>query len=58
MITFLLRVLLAGVIALVTGAVSLWLLGTAWWSVAIAVLSAVASFFWSLCTHRPEVSRG
>lgn len=62
MTSFLLHRLLAGVLAFAYGAVSLWLLGTAWWSVLIAVLAAVSSYCWDMRKfarkHQPEVSRG
>jgi hypothetical protein len=53
-LAFALSLLDAAIGALVTGAVSLWLLGFAWWSVAIAAASAVAIYFLSLM---PKPSR-
>jgi hypothetical protein len=41
--------------ALVTGAVAEWWLGTAWWSVAIAAISAAVVYFLSLHL-KPETS--
>jgi hypothetical protein len=39
--------------ALIAGAVSLWGLGTAWWSVALACASAVGLYAWSIrCWQR------
>jgi hypothetical protein len=48
------RLLAATVLALATGLLSLWGLGTSWWSVTLAAVSAAATFVLSL---RPKPAR-
>lgn len=48
------RLLIAVVLALATGLLSIWWLGTSWWSLTIASVSAVATYFLSL---RPKPAR-
>jgi ABC-type transport system involved in cytochrome bd biosynthesis fused ATPase/permease subunit len=47
------RLLVAAVLALATGLLSIWWLGTSWWSVTIAAVSAVATYVLSI--RHPKV---
>lgn len=51
------RHLLAAALALITGFLSLWWLGTGWLSVAVAVISAIASYVLTV-RHHPAIERG